>query len=192
MTAADLIRAGPAGSVPPLAAPRARRAELARDGGRRWLDEPSLGLLALWAEPRTSTRCSSMRAHATCCRFRRWWKTGGYPALSPNRPGAAWFERMIRDLWGHEAEGARDLRPWLDHGRWGGLHPLALRPLPAARQPGAARVPSRGGRGSASDPDRPDPCRQRSSRAISASPRTARRWCGWRCGSATRTRASSR
>jgi Ni,Fe-hydrogenase III large subunit len=50
---------------------------------------------------------------------------GLYPALSPAFPGAAWCERMIRDLWGHDASGGRDLRPWLDHGAWQQLHPMA-------------------------------------------------------------------
>ena len=31
---------------------------------------------------------------------------GGYPALSRARPDAAWFERMVRDLWGHIVIGA--------------------------------------------------------------------------------------
>ena len=53
---------------------------------------------------------------------------GRYPALSPARPGAVRFERMIRDLWGHVAEGAVDLRPWLDHGRWPVTAPLSAKP----------------------------------------------------------------
>jgi Ni,Fe-hydrogenase III large subunit len=57
---------------------------------------------------------------------------GGYPALSPARPGAAWFERMVRDLWGHTAIDGIDLRPWLDHGRWQRSAPLSLRPGPPA------------------------------------------------------------
>ncbi|MBV8524758.1 MAG: nickel-dependent hydrogenase large subunit [Acetobacteraceae bacterium] len=60
---------------------------------------------------------------------------GKYGALSPARPGAAWFERMLYDLWGHAAEGARDLRPWLDHGSWGHRRPMALRTAPIGPQP---------------------------------------------------------
>lgn len=52
-----------------------------------------------------------------------------YPALSPHHPGAAWFERAIRDLWGHVASGG-DERPWLDHGHWPHARPLAIRPGP--------------------------------------------------------------
>ena len=35
---------------------------------------------------------------------------------------------MIHDLWGHVADGAIDLRPWLDHGNWTQSVPMALRP----------------------------------------------------------------
>jgi Ni,Fe-hydrogenase III large subunit len=53
-----------------------------------------------------------------------------YPALSPFLPAAAWYERMIRDLWGHTAAGGTDARPWLDHGSWPYAHPMSLRPEP--------------------------------------------------------------
>ena len=58
-------------------------------------------------------------------------EAGRYPALSAILPGAALYERMVRDLWGHEAEGALDVRPWLDHGKWLQEHPMAAR----TRQP---------------------------------------------------------
>ena len=58
-----------------------------------------------------------------------------YLALSPARPGMAVCERIVRDLWGLEAMGARDLRPWLDHGHWGTTAPLSARPGPAAWPP---------------------------------------------------------
>jgi Ni,Fe-hydrogenase III large subunit len=62
---------------------------------------------------------------------------GRYPALSPVLPGAAHYERMIRDLWGHEADGAADARPWLDHGTWPQPRPMA----PRAPPPGPPRQP---------------------------------------------------
>ena len=52
---------------------------------------------------------------------------GRYSALSPQFPAAAAAERMVRDLWGHDAVGAVDGRPWLDHGAWGFSRPLASR-----------------------------------------------------------------
>jgi Ni,Fe-hydrogenase III large subunit len=71
-----------------------------------------------------------------------------YRALSPNLPGAAWYERMIRDLWGHEADGGTDRRPWLDHGAWPQVTPMsgpsAASPPPsgeAAAAPDAMLLP---------------------------------------------------
>eukprot|EP01037_Dinobryon_pediforme_P005764 gene5764-5827_t len=62
-------------------------------------------------------------------------ESGLYAALSPARPSAAWFERMIRDLWGHNAADALDTRPWLDHGHWSATPPMAARPLPNLAAP---------------------------------------------------------
>lgn len=62
-------------------------------------------------------------------------ESGLYAALSPARPGASWFERMIHDLWGHNAADALDTRPWLDHGNWTATPPLAARPLPNLAAP---------------------------------------------------------
>ncbi|MGI4747856.1 MAG: hypothetical protein ACRYFY_17710 [Janthinobacterium lividum] len=58
-----------------------------------------------------------------------------YLALSPARPAISPCERMVRDLWGSEAIGALDLRPWLDHGNWGLTAPLSPRPGPAVWPP---------------------------------------------------------
>jgi Ni,Fe-hydrogenase III small subunit len=60
---------------------------------------------------------------------------GTYPALSPMRPGAAWFERVIADLWGHAAADGTDARGWLDHGRWPRAVPMAVHPGPPASAP---------------------------------------------------------
>jgi Ni,Fe-hydrogenase III large subunit len=51
-----------------------------------------------------------------------------YPAVSVHRPGALRLERAARDLFGLEAEGAADARPWLDHGRWPRSRPAAKEP----------------------------------------------------------------
>jgi Ni,Fe-hydrogenase III large subunit len=61
---------------------------------------------------------------------------GRFPALSARHPPAIRLERTIYDLFGLEADGALDERPWLDHGVWGIRHPLARRPRsPAAVEP---------------------------------------------------------
>ena len=94
--------------------------------------EPTLALLSLWAEPAMVHAAFLDEAEggvvlASCAATE-----GAYPALSPARPGAVRFERMIRDLWGLVAEDGVDLRPWLDHGRWRVTAPLAARPAPQA------------------------------------------------------------
>ncbi len=87
--------------------------------------EPSLHLRAMWADTQQVHILfhdsiggdfipASVQVEAT-----------GYLALSPARPAAAWFERMIHDLWGHVAEGGTDQRPWLDHGKWDQHAPMS-------------------------------------------------------------------
>src|SRR5687767_2974046 len=111
-SAADRIRAGaPQGARPHeryLLTPTAWAALAEALAAER-----SLALLALWAEPGLVHAAFLEEEEgavllATCPAG-----AGHYPALSPVRPGAVRFERMIRDLWGLEAEGGVDLRPWL-------------------------------------------------------------------------------
>jgi hypothetical protein len=55
-----------------------------------------------------------------------------YPSVGLSHAPALRLERMIRDLYGLEPEGLPDVRPWIDHGRWGVSQPLgARRPRPA-------------------------------------------------------------
>ncbi len=56
---------------------------------------------------------------------------GTFPSVGRLHPPAIRLERTIRDLFGLVPEDAPDLRPWLDHGRWGVRHPLGDA-LPAA------------------------------------------------------------
>lgn len=49
---------------------------------------------------------------------------GAYPSVGQRHAPAIRFERTIADLFGLEARGAIDTRPWLDHGRWETRHPL--------------------------------------------------------------------
>ena len=91
------------------------------------VETPHPALLALWAE--------SDRVHALfqdengdLLPVASPVVNGAYAALSPARPAAIGFERVIRDLWGHSAEGGRDHQPWLDHGTWAIAAPLSFRP----------------------------------------------------------------
>jgi Ni,Fe-hydrogenase III large subunit len=49
---------------------------------------------------------------------------GRYPSVGMTHAPAIRLERAIRDLYGLEADGLADTRPWLDHGRWGVRQPL--------------------------------------------------------------------
>ena len=128
--AADIIRAAPPAEP---CRPFPRHLLL----GEEWramaaaLDEPEApSLLALWADTLRVHALFHDEATATWLVASTSVAENRYPALSPQRPAAAWFERMIHDLWGHEAEGGRDLRPWLEHGRWPVTVPMAPHPLP--------------------------------------------------------------
>jgi Ni,Fe-hydrogenase III large subunit len=97
---------------------------------RRWaefaaaLHADPAPLLGLWAEPGMVHATLLDEAGAPILASGEA-PEGRYAALSPARPGAILFERMIRDLWDIHAEGAVDLRPWLDHGRWPATAPLS-------------------------------------------------------------------
>jgi Ni,Fe-hydrogenase III large subunit len=97
-----------------------------------------LALLALWAEPGMVHAAFLHEPDGMVLLASAPAPEGRYAALSPARPGAVRFERTIRDLWGLSAEGAADLRPWLDHGRWPQAAPLSGRP---ARNPGLPPQP---------------------------------------------------
>ncbi len=73
-------------------------------------------LLGLWGEPgmvhmalldKTSVAVASLACAG-----------GRFPSVSRHHPAASRLERTIHDLYGLEAVGAPDPRPWLDHGRW--------------------------------------------------------------------------
>ncbi|MGO4721864.1 MULTISPECIES: hydrogenase large subunit [unclassified Inquilinus] len=49
---------------------------------------------------------------------------GRFPSVGQRHPPAIRLERAIWDLFGLEPMGIPDVRPWLDHGRWGQHHPL--------------------------------------------------------------------
>ena len=50
---------------------------------------------------------------------------GRYPAVGRLHPPAIRLERALHDLFGLEPVGLEDIRPWLDHGRWGDETPPA-------------------------------------------------------------------
>ena len=90
-------------------------------------DEPTLALLALWADTGHAYALLLDETARVPLLVSTTVEAGGYSALSLVRPVAAWFERMVHDLWGHTAIGGTDQRPWLDHGHWPQTAPMALR-----------------------------------------------------------------
>jgi Ni,Fe-hydrogenase III large subunit len=103
------------------------------EAAARALGEGRLTLLGLWGEPPwvhlalLDEAVPDVAVLSLECRNRV------FPSVGAHHAPAIRLERAIGDLFGLEASGAPDARPWLDHGRW------ALRaPLGAAESPGRA------------------------------------------------------
>ena len=127
MTVLDIVRGGEAVGC---------RFELS---GAAWRDlvealalEPHVGLVGLWGD---TVQVHALLYAGAPVVASVTVEAGLYAALSPVRPGAALFERMVSDLWGHQAADAVDVRAWLDHGSWPLLRPLSERPAPNAGAP---------------------------------------------------------
>ncbi len=75
-------------------------------------------LLALWGEPHTVHMALLEEQPFAIAVLSLDCPSGRYPSLGRAHPPAIRLERAICDLFGLEAEGAPDIRPWLDHGRW--------------------------------------------------------------------------
>ncbi len=105
-------------------------------------EAPQVTLLALWADT-VQVHALWMDIASGQVLFASTAVVAGcYKAVSPVRPIAAWFERMVRDLWGHAATGGVDERPWLDHGRWPHAQPMAPRPGgPGSPEPPELQAP---------------------------------------------------
>jgi len=131
MTVATLIRAGQALPMRPWP-----RFLLSSEGWRAMVaalaDQGGPAFLGLWADAAQVHALfladAPLLASAPV-------EAGLYAAPSRHRPGAARFERMVADLWGHVAAYGADSRPMLDHGHWPALHPLSPRALPYAGTP---------------------------------------------------------
>jgi Ni,Fe-hydrogenase III large subunit len=61
--------------------------------------------------------------------------SGKFPSVSLHHPPALRLERTICDLFGLEATGATDIRPWLDRGVWGTRAPLGKSVAPRETGP---------------------------------------------------------
>lgn len=86
------------------------------------LSRGDLELVALWGE--TDHVHLAVREGAASAIFSLHSNDGAYPSLGRAHPPAIRLERALRDLVGLQPSGLPDERPWLDHGRWGVLHPM--------------------------------------------------------------------
>jgi Ni,Fe-hydrogenase III large subunit len=83
------------------------------------LADGSLTLLSLWGEQAAAHMAllgagsPRVAVLSIACPDRR------YPSVGAHHAPAIRLERTMRDLFGLEPAGLTDMRPWLDHGRWG-------------------------------------------------------------------------
>jgi Ni,Fe-hydrogenase III large subunit/Ni,Fe-hydrogenase III component G len=99
------------------------------------LNGGSLTLLGLWGEPQ-AVHMTVADTHdpgrilliSLAC------SDGRYPSVGRVHPPAIRLERAAADLFGLVPDGLPDIRPWLDHGKWGVHAPLAAQEVNA--QPG--------------------------------------------------------
>ena len=127
MTLAALIKEiSPAGGQRPW--PRYDVSEaIWRDAGVA-LADGALTMLGLWGEPaRVHLALLDEPARAIAV-FSLTCSDGRFPSLGALHAPAIRLERAIEDLFGLQAIGGADRRPWLDHGRWDMSAPLAASP----------------------------------------------------------------
>jgi Ni,Fe-hydrogenase III large subunit len=119
------------------------RVPVTDDGWQRAIDllvRGQLTLLGLWGDAGEvhmallNEKAGDIAVVSFAC------QDGQYPSVGAKHPPALRLERAIRDLFGLEAVGAPDTRPWLDLGFWDVRHPLgnkqrAQKPAPYAFLP---------------------------------------------------------
>jgi Ni,Fe-hydrogenase III large subunit len=124
------------------APPLAERRLASQDEWRAMAARKELALIGLWATEAEAHALYFDEAAGVATTIATGVIGGGFAALSPLRPAAVWFERMVHDLWGHVIHDAADLGPWLDHGRWGMLQPMSARPIARAGAPEPPEFPA--------------------------------------------------
>jgi len=103
------------------------RARVGEDGWRHAIDALAAGrctLLGLWGDADAVHMALLDEGPGDVTVLSYVCKDGSYPSVGAEHPPALRLERAIRDLFGLEASGSPDVRPWLDLGNWGIRHPL--------------------------------------------------------------------
>jgi Ni,Fe-hydrogenase III large subunit len=88
------------------------------------LADGSCTLLALWGDTPQIHMALLDQTSSNVAVISYVCKSGKYPSVAAHHPPALRLERAIRDLFGLEAVGTPDPRPWLDLGFWNVRHPL--------------------------------------------------------------------
>ena len=121
------------------------RARVGEDGFLRAIDALASGdatLLGFWGEA-SAVHLALLGAGDDVIVISLECASGKFPSVGARHPPALRLERAIHDLFGLEAVGATDTRPWLDHGVWGKRAPLGKSVAP--RDDGAYQfLPSEG------------------------------------------------
>jgi Ni,Fe-hydrogenase III large subunit len=81
-------------------------------------------LVSLWGDGDRARMALSSAGRADLERVDCLCVDGAFPSVGAVHSPAIRLERALCDLHGFTAVGARDQRPWLDHGRWPIRHPL--------------------------------------------------------------------
>src|SRR5688572_22065833 len=93
------------------------RATVGDDGWRQAIDRLAGGhctLLGLWGDPPYVHMALLDEQLSDIAIISYAAKNGSYPSVAAHHPPANRLERAIRDLFGLDASGAPDPRPWLD------------------------------------------------------------------------------
>src|SRR5258708_18455352 len=92
------------------------------------LETADWSLLGLWGESDALHAALHEEASGAIAVASLSCPTGRFPSVATARPSAVRLQRTIFDLFSHVPLGSLDGRPWLDHGNWPVVHPLAARP----------------------------------------------------------------
>src|SRR5581483_878149 len=113
------------------------RAQVKDEGWHQAIGKLAAGewsLLGLWADSPDVHMALLEQPSADVAVITYTSKSGKYPSVAAHHPPASRLERAIHDLFGLEAVGSPDSRPWLDLGFWNVSHPLGK--SGPARKPG--------------------------------------------------------